>query len=52
VQERRRVGERVVDVGFGGEVHDGVGLARQAGHQVVVCDVALDEANRIGDAGK
>ena len=49
VQERFRVGERVVDVRLGGEVHDGVGLGDQLVHQFGVGDVALHQPDVVLD---
>ena len=49
VQERLRFGQRVVDVGFGGEVHDGVGLGDQLADQIGVGDVALHQSDLIFD---
>ena len=42
-QERLGVGQRVVHVSFGGEMHDRVGLGDQPRHQLGVGDVALDQ---------
>ena len=44
LQERRRVGQRVVDMRLGREVHHRVGLGDQLGHQVGVGDVALHQS--------
>ena len=51
VQERLGIGERVVDVRLGGEMHDRVGLGDQLAHQVGVGDVALDQADVVLDDG-
>ena len=51
-QERLGVGQRVVDVRLGGEVHDGVGLGDQLGHQFGVGDVALDQSDVVLDRGQ
>ena len=52
VQERLGIGQRVVDVGFGGEMHDGVGLGDELGHQLGVGDVALHQADVVLDRGQ
>ncbi len=48
VQERLRIRDRVVDVGLGGEVHDGVRLADQRAHQLGVGDIALHQPDTVG----
>ena len=50
-QERLGVGQRIVDVGLGGEVHDGVGLGDQLVHQFGVGDVALNQPDRRSSTG-
>ncbi len=52
VQKRLGIGERVVDVGFRGEMHDGVGLGDELGHQLGVGDVALHQAHVVLDRGQ
>ncbi len=42
-------GQRVVDVGLGGEVHDGVGLGDQLADQIGVGDVALHQSDLVLD---
>ena len=49
VQERLGIGQRIVDVGLGGEVHDGVGLGDELRHQLGVGDVALHQPDVVGD---
>jgi hypothetical protein len=50
-QERLRVKDRSVDVRFGGEVDDGVGVVDQRPDDDRVGDVALDEAEPPGQLG-
>jgi hypothetical protein len=47
--ERLRVVERVVHVGLGREVHDGVALGDELVHEVGVADVAVHELDLVGD---
>ena len=49
VQERFGIGEGVVDVRLGGEVHHGVGLGDQFRHQLRVGDVALHQPDVVLD---
>ena len=51
--ERLRVGDGVVVVGLGGEVHDGVHAGDDLLQQRLVADVAVDEGHALlGDAGE
>ena len=50
--ERRRVGQGVVVVGFGGEVHDEVCFGDESADQGGVGDVAFDEFDAVGDRGE
>ena len=45
--ERLGIGERVVDVGLGGEMHDGIGLGDELAHQRRVGDVALHQPDLV-----
>ncbi len=51
-QGQLRVVQRVVHVGFGGEMHHRVGLGDQLGNQLGVGDVALHQPDGIGDVGE
>ena len=51
-QERLGLGQRVVDVGLGREMHDGIGLGDELGHHLGVGDVALHQADVILDRGQ
>ncbi len=51
VDEGRGVGQGVVVVGFGGEVHHQIGLADQLVDQGGIGDVALDQLDPVGDGG-
>ena len=48
-QERLGIGQRVVDVGLGGEVHDGVGLGDELVDQFGVGDVAVHQPDVVLD---
>ena len=49
VQERLGIGQRVVDVCLGGEMHHGVGLGNQLRHQLGVGDVTLHQPDVVLD---
>ena len=49
VQERLGIGQCVVDVGFGREMHDRIRLGDELVHQLCIGDVALHQPNVILD---
>ena len=52
LQERRRIGQRVIHMGFGREVHHRVRLGDQLGNEVRVGDVALHQPDLVLDGSQ